>query len=94
MTPAQFDLEEAIRAFTVDATEDQPNGRMESAMELLCQLLDPKAWGALTPEQRARLDSVNGAAAELCVALADKIGRLGHSAEALFGGDFTKPRAS
>lgn len=81
----------AIRAFTVDAPNDEPNGIVEQQIELLGALLDPKKWGHLNIEQRALLKSAHGAMAALCESLADDTKGLCVAAEAYFGGDFRKP---
>jgi lambda repressor-like predicted transcriptional regulator len=42
-----------------------------AAILLLSAMLNPTKWGPMTTEQRAILDTANGAAAALCEALAD-----------------------
>ena len=83
-------LKAAIRAFTVEADGDKPNGRAEAAIDLLSRLLDPRAWPGLTGGQLAILAQANGAAAALCMALADDTEALRAAAEAYFGGDFRR----
>lgn len=84
-------LIDAIRAFTVEGPDDKPNGRAEAAILLLSAMLDPAKWGPMTTQQRAILDTANGAAAALCEALADDTLNLRVAAETFFGGDFRKP---
>jgi hypothetical protein len=88
---AAIQLRQAIRAITVDAPDDKPNGPAEAAMLYLSTILNPKLWGPMTPKQRAMLDQVNGAMATLCEALASDTKALRVAAEGFFGGDFQKP---
>lgn len=81
----QETLAQAIRAFTVEAPDDQPNGPAEKA------LLDLEAALAGYPWRNPAIDAARDAAARLCEALADDTKRLREAAEAYFGGDFTKP---
>lgn len=81
-------LEAAIRAITVEAADDEPNGPAESAMLHLERALDPDSWHA---SAEARVEHAREAAEALCVALADETKRLREAAEAFFGGDFRKP---
>lgn len=94
--PVVADLVAAIRAFTVDMPDDQPNGEAERHLLRLNAALDPEHWRrtsrALSSAAGERLLSeANGAAAAMCEALADDTQRLREAAEAFFGGDFRAP---
>jgi hypothetical protein len=73
-------LMRAIRAFTVDAPNDQPNGPAERALVRLGDALDAADWPG---SREARV-----AYSELCERSADDIRDLRIAAETYFGGDF------
>lgn len=91
-------LASAVRRFTVDAPDDQPNGPAEQAIEELRNALDPLTWGkrlaglAVSPQAMDEigrsLREANAAASRLCEALDDNTKALRLAAEAFFGGDF------
>lgn len=67
-------LKAAIRAITVDLPDDQPNGAVELAIDLLSKM--------------EHSSEANEQLAALCNALADETRALRLAAEAYFGGDF------
>ena len=75
----------AIRAITVEAPDDRPNGPAEQALLDLEKALDPRVGCA-------GLNAAREAAAALCEALADDTRALRIAAEAYFGGDFRAPQ--
>lgn len=92
-------LEAAIRRITVDAVdkdgEPAPNGVTEQAIDDMGTLLDPEMWDGLTGADIAeRVAACNGVMSRLCGAMVADVMELRLAAEAHFGGDFTKPRAS
>lgn len=75
----------AIRAFTVEAPDDQPNGKAEKALRDLDEALNPGRW---PKETFGGLAKACDAAANLNEALADNVRALRIAAEEFFGGDF------
>lgn len=79
MKETQHGLIDAIRALTVDAPNDQPNGERERQLDLLGQALD-----------RGDMRSARKAYVLMCEAGANDLKYLRIAAEAHFGGDFRK----
>ncbi len=77
MSDTQRMLEFAIRAFTVDAPNDEPNGERERQLEVLGQALE-----------RGDLRVARKAYVYMCEASANNLRELRVAAEAHFGGDF------
>ncbi len=80
--PGRAALTQAIRAFTVDMPNDEPNGARERQLEVLGQALE-----------RGDLRTARKAYGFMCEAGADDLKALRVAAEECFGGDFRAPQA-
>lgn len=78
--PCADALKTAIRTFTVDAPNDEPNGERERQLEVLGQALE-----------RGDIRVARKAYSRMCEAGADDLRALRIAAEGHFGGDFRSP---
>jgi hypothetical protein len=84
-------LKQAIRAITVEAPDDAPNGETERAIDALEAALNHDHWPEMTKAQHDKLRAASTAAAKLVESIAVDGELLRIAASAYFGEDFQAP---